>query len=96
MGAALQDQQSALEDALTVATHKANVVGAVFSEQAKTLTSAPSEAKSQAEVIRRNAFDSRRDMFLRASKFVIEDLNSTAIDFNRLLDNEKSQNLWSK
>ena len=35
-------------------------------------------------------------MFLRASKFVIEDLNSTAIDLNRLMDSEKSQKLWSK
>ena len=46
--------------------------------------------------MRRNAFDSRRDMLLRASKFVIEDLNSTAIDLNRLLESEKSQMLWSK
>jgi len=28
-------------------------------------------------------------MFLRVSKFVIEDLNSTAIDLNRLMDSEK-------
>lgn len=35
-------------------------------------------------------------MFLRASKFIIEGLNSTAIDINCLIDSEKSQNLWSK
>jgi len=35
-------------------------------------------------------------MFLRASKFVIEDLNSTAIDLIRLMDSAKTQKLWPK
>ena len=81
---------------MTEASEKASEVGNVFSRQAETLTSASTEAENQAAIIRRNAFDSRRDMFLRASKFVIEDLNSTAIDLNRLMDSEKSQKLWSK
>ena len=34
--------------------------------------------------------------FLRASRFIIEDLNSTAIDLNRLLDTAGSQKLWSR
>ena len=70
--------------------------GQVFSSQAASLTSASSEAENQAAIIRQNAYDSRRDMFLRASKFVIEDLNSTTIDLNRLMDSEKSQKLWPK
>jgi len=96
VGETLQNQRVSLTSALTEASEKASEVGNVFSRQAETLTSASTEAENQAAIIRRNAFDSRRDMFLRASKFVIEDLNSTAIDLNRLMDSEKSQKLWSK
>jgi hypothetical protein len=96
VGEALQRQTHDLMGALTSASGQATEVGQVFREQAKTLASAAREAGDQAEIIRRNALDSRRDMFLRASKFVIEDLNSTAIDLNRLLDGAKSQVLWPK
>lgn len=96
VGETLQNQRVSLTSALTEASEKASEVGYVFSRQAETLTSASTEAENQAAIIRRNALDSRRDMFLRASKFVIEDLNSTAIDLNRLMDSEKSQKLWSK
>ena len=41
------------------------------------------QVRTQAEKIRQNSFDARRDTFLKASKFVIEDLNSTAIDLSR-------------
>ena len=96
VGETLQNQRVSLTSALTEASEKASEVGNVFLRQAETLTSASTEAENQAAIIRRNAFDSRRDMFLRASKFVIEDLNSIAIDLNRLMDSEKSQKLWSK
>ena len=96
VGRTLQSHQAMLTSALSEVSDKASEVGSVFSRQAETLTSASSEAENQAAIIRQNAFDSRRDMFLRASKFVIEDLNSTAIDLNRLMDAEKSQKLWPK
>jgi hypothetical protein len=35
-------------------------------------------------------------MFLRASRFIVEDLNSTAIDLNRVLDGTGSQKLWPR
>ena len=53
-------------------------------------------AMAQARLVEQNALDSRRDMFLRASRFIIEDLNSTAIDLNRLLDAQGSQKLWNR
>jgi hypothetical protein len=53
-------------------------------------------AEAQARVIRENSFDSRRDSFLKASKFVIEDLNSVAIDINRIVDRQSSERLWSR
>ena len=96
VGELLNQHQRPLTTALTEASEKASEVGQVFSSQAASLTSASSEAENQAAIIRQNACDSRRDMFLRASKFVIEDLNSTTIDLNRLMDSEKSQKLWPK
>ena len=96
VGELLNQHQRPLTTALTEASEKASEVGQVFSSQAASLTSASSEAENQAAIIRQNAYDSRRDMFLRASKFVIEDLNSTTIDLNRLMDSEKSQKLWPK
>jgi hypothetical protein len=96
VGESMQRHTGDLLGALQRASGQASEVGTVFQEQAKELVSAAKEAGNQAEIIRRNAMDARRDMFLRASKFVIEDLNSTAIDLNRLLDTDKSQSLWSK
>ena len=71
-------------------SENASKVGNVFSRQAETLMSASNEAKNHAAIIRRNAFDSRRDMFLQASRLVIEELYSTAIDLKRPMDSEKS------
>jgi hypothetical protein len=96
VGEALQRHTGELLGALHRASGQASEVGTVFHEQAKELATAAREAGDQAAIIRRNAMDARRDMFLRASKFVIEDLNSTAIDLNRLLDTDKSQSLWAK
>ena len=53
-------------------------------------------ADGQAGVVRRNSFDSRRAMFLRATRFVIEDLNASAIDLNRLLNNACQQKMGLK
>jgi hypothetical protein len=92
----LQRHTGDMTGALERAANQAKDIGQEFSTQARSLREAADQAESQAKVIRQNAFDSRRDMFLRASRFVIEDLNSTAIDLNRLLDAPGSQKLWSK
>ena len=47
-------------------------------------------------MIKANTFDSKRDEFLRASRFIIEDLNSTAIDLNRIIDERGSEKLWKR
>jgi hypothetical protein len=92
----LQRHTGDMTSALDRASSQAKDMGEEFGMQARALREAADQAEAQAKVIRQNAFDSRRDMFLRASRFVIEDLNSTAIDLNRLLDAHGSQKLWSK
>jgi hypothetical protein len=96
VGGALERQTGSILGALNQAGDQAEVIGETFAEQAKSLSEAATVAESQADRIRQNSFDARRDMFLRASKFVIEDLNSTAIDLNRVLDSEKTQKMWPK
>ena len=81
---------------LASVSEQAAEIGTIFVDQAQALADSANEAEAQAKVIRQNAFESRRDTFLRASRFVIEDLNSIAIDLNRLLDTQGSQRLWSK
>ena len=78
------------------ASEQAAEIGTIIVDQAQALSDSANKAEAQAKVIRQNAFESRRDTFLRASRFVIEDLNSTAIDLNRFLDTQGSQWLWSK
>ena len=86
------DLTKALENAATKATE----IGGVFGSQAKELQLASQNAEDQAQVIKANTFDSKRDEFLRASRFIIEDLNSTAIDLNRIIDERGSEKLWKR
>ncbi len=92
----LKTYSGELTSALDKAASSAGTVSENFREQALALVRASESAESQARVIRENSFDSRRDMFLKASKFVIEDLNSVAIDLNRILDRQSADRLWSK
>ena len=96
IGDTLRKQAVEVKNTLDRASEQATEVGTVFVDQAQMLTDSANKAEAQAKVIRQNTFDSRRDTFLRASRFVIEDLNSTAIDLNSLLDTQGSQRLWSR
>jgi len=93
----LKDEPSSRNDAPNVAKERVASIDPVSMEQTETgktietRAEIPSEtAETQADQVCRNAFDARRDMFLRASKFVIEDLNSTAIDLNRHLKSDRT------
>ena len=92
----LQRHSSDMTSTLDRAADQATQIGAVFAEQSEELIQSSDLAEKQAKLVRQNSFDARRDMFLRASHFIIEDLNSTAIDLNRLLDDVGSQKLWPR
>ena len=92
----LQRHSGEMSNALDRAAGQASQIGDLFSEQAEALIEAADRADVQARIVRENTFDARRDLFLRASRFVIEDLNSTAIDLNRLLDEQGSSKLWPR
>ena len=98
----LKDEPSFRNDAPNVVKERVPSTGQVSMEQTETdksiqtLAEIPIEtAETQADQACHNAFDARRDMFLRASKFLIEDLNSTAIDLNRHLNSDRADKLIS-
>ncbi len=71
-------------------------VGQQFSSQIEALTQASDEASKQAVSLRNSDLESRRDLFLRTATVMIEDLNSAAIDLNKMLDEDLPEELWKQ
>jgi len=44
--------------------------------------------------VRLNSLDAERDRFLRASRLIIDDLNSVGVDLTRLMDKPLAEKLW--
>jgi len=86
LGRTAEAQLERLTAIIEQATELAATKGEPVAEQAEALIQAADRADAQAKIVREKTFDSKRYLFLRASRFVIEDLNSTAIDLNQLLD----------
>ena len=92
LGEHLKGIDAALEGALA----KARELAQVFAEEASTLAEAADHAESQAKKVRLNALDERRDVFLRASKLIVEDLNTIGLDINRVIAKQNSDRMWQK
>ena len=71
-------------------------VGTQFIAQTDALRRASDEASKQAVSLRNSDLESRRDLFLRTATVMIEDLNSTAIDLNKMLEVELPEELWKQ
>jgi hypothetical protein len=85
-----------LVEALDDAVVKANAVGETFDQQAVRLTQASVEASEQASKLADQELVSRRDLFLKTARFIIEDLNSTSIDLTRILRNDVPESNWKR
>jgi hypothetical protein len=81
-----------LEEALT----RADRAGSAFDEQATRMIRAADRAEARAKEFKTQEQGLRRDLFLKTARFVIEDLNSTAIDLSRALHNEVSEADWKR
>ena len=92
----LQAQAQDLEKTVQMITSASKDVEDAFRRQVKGLISASDEAVAQAKHVTKSAFDVRRGSFLRSSSFIIEKLNSLAIDVNRLLETSISEAAWKK
>ena len=71
-------------------------LGAEFDAQAARLLQASQTAQAQAQALRQGEDVCRRDVFLRAASHMIEDLNASAIDLNRILAEDVPEDLWKR
>jgi hypothetical protein len=72
---------------------QARQIGETFGKQADALLKAASAAQAGAEAIANADLSARRQAFLRASRLVIEGLNSLAIDLSRTLQHDLSERI---
>ena len=96
MTEAVQSHNSKLLSTLDSAAAKATEAGKTFDEQARLLTQASVDADEQARKLTEKEQEGRRDLFLKTARFIIEDLNSTAIDLTRALYSEVSEADWKR
>jgi len=96
VGRQLQSQTQDLEKTVQMVSSASKDVEDSFQRQVEGLISASDEAAAQAKNVTESAFGARRDSFLRASSFIIEKLNSLAIDVNRLLGTSISEAAWDR
>ncbi|MCK4866708.1 MAG: hypothetical protein KAT39_01555, partial [Alphaproteobacteria bacterium] len=81
-----------LEEVMTRAGH----AGTAFDETAERMIHAADRAEERAKEFKVKETGLRRDLFLKTARFVIEDLNSTAIDLSRSLFDEVPEADWKR
>jgi hypothetical protein len=89
----LARQSALLANASERSLTQARQVGEVFGRQVESLLAAASSARSGAEALAAQEMSTRRQAFLRASRLVIEGLNSLAIDLSRTLQHDLSERI---
>ena len=92
----VQNNSQKLSTALDSAAAKAASASKTFIEQARLLAQASVDADEQAKKLSEKEQTGRRDLFLKTARFIIEDLNSTAIDLTRALYSEVSEADWKR
>lgn len=85
-----------LKDSVEAATKKTKEATQEFDRQAAMLTQASSEAARQAESLKAKEEESRRDLFLKTARHIVEDLHSTSIDLTRLLSSDIPDADWKR
>jgi hypothetical protein len=89
----LADEARQLTEAGDRTVVQAREAAELFQRQASDLASASATAKDQAERLSTNELALKRASFLRASRLIVDSLNSLAIDFSRVLDPSTSERL---
>lgn len=95
-GRDLQGQTQDYTSALGAASERAGEIVATFKLQTEELLSASRIAADEAAKVRLNSLDAERDRFLRASRLIIEELNSLGVDLTRLMDKPLAEKMWKQ
>ncbi len=96
LGAAFDIQATALGKSVDDAYGRIEAYGQEFRDQAQSLIDASEIARARAQALQERELDQRRDVFLRSATQMIEDLNSTGIDLNRILADELPDDIWKR
>ncbi len=83
-------------DIVSQVNEKVSTLATTFGQQARDLTHASEEATRQALVLREDKSSNKRDAFLRGATILIDDLNSSAIDLNKILDADLPEEYWKR
>src|SRR5262249_21939231 len=89
----LAEEARALTEAGSLTSAEAREAADMFRRQAAELAAASATAKATADQLAINDAAVRRAGFLRASRLIVDSLNSLAIDFSRVLDPTASEKL---
>jgi hypothetical protein len=89
----LSEETKLLSEAGSRSAAEAREAAALFQQQSTALVVASSTAKAEAERLASSDLAVKRASFLRASRLIVDSLNSLAIDFSRTLDPTLSERL---
>ncbi|MFD2206933.1 hypothetical protein [Kiloniella antarctica] len=83
-------------DNVSLMNEKVSTLAETFGQQTRDLIHASEEATRQALVLREDKSSNKRDAFLRGATILIDDLNSSAIDLNKILDADLPEEYWKR
>lgn len=93
---AMQSALNQFQDALTVAEDGSDKLASTLTAQADKVRDEASSFVSKTEEIEDRIAKATKDDFLRSSNALIDSLQSTSIDIDRLLENEIPDDIWEK
>jgi hypothetical protein len=96
LGAEFDSQTAVLGQSLDGVYRRIDECGQAFRKQADGLLRASETVEAQAQALRESEGERRRDVFLRSATHMIEDLNASAIDLNRILAEDMPDDLWKR
>jgi ABC-type transporter Mla subunit MlaD len=96
IGQNIQHHSGSLLRTLEEVMTRADRTGTAFDDTADRMIHAADRAEERAKQFQVKEQGLRRDLFLKTARFVIEDLNSTAIDLSRALFDEVPEADWKR
>ncbi len=94
LGGNLEAQASDFGTTVETAFQQARDAGQIFKDQGKDILAAADEAAIQARHLKEKSIEASRDVFLRTATVMMEDLNSSAIDLNKFIEEDLPPEFW--
>ena len=93
---AMQSALNQFHDALSVAEENSNRLSSTLSSEADRVRDEASSFISKTQEIEERIAGATKDDFLRSSNAILDSLQSTSIDIDKMLDNEIPDDIWDK